>query len=203
MKLTYTSAFSYLRIATAVTLMSAAAALAFVAVNPSGPLLAGKSTVDEDGFSRFSKFRQDPDQLLGSRLGLPGVERDGVPRLAAEEDYANRAYPATDIPFSATLNTRTAFQKVQARSNSNPNSNIGAWNLIGPSTGNVSDILTFSGAPTTYSGRITALAIDSTCNNSTCRLWVAAAGGGVWRTTNGLASSPTWTFVSGIFGTNA
>ena len=184
MKHTYTSVFSHLRIATAVTLTSAAAALAFVAVNPSGPLLARKSTVDEDAFSRFSKFRQDRDQLLSSKLALPGVERDGVPRLAAEEDYANRAYPATDIPFSATLNAQKAFKNVQTRSNSNPNSNIGIWNLIGPSTGNVPDILTFSGAPTTYSGRITALAIDPSCNNTTCRLWVAAAGGGVWRTDN-------------------
>src|SRR5437667_9697689 len=92
MKLTYTSAFSYLRIATAVTLMSAAAALAFVEVNPSGPLLAGKSTVDEDGFSRFSKIRQDPDQLLGRRLGLHGDQRDCLPRLAAEVDIENRAY---------------------------------------------------------------------------------------------------------------
>jgi len=200
MKLTSTSAFSYLRVAVAGTLVLAAVALAVTATKTSGPLQARKSTVNEDA---FSKFRQDRDQLPSSKFALPGVERDGSPRLAAEEDYANRAYPATDIPFSATLNTRTAFQKVQTRSNSNPNSNIGAWNLIGPSTGNVSDILTFSGAPTTYSGRITALAIDSTCNNITCRLWVAAAGGGVWRTTNGLASSPTWTFVSGIFGTNA
>ncbi len=118
MKLTYKSVFSQLRIATAVTLMSAAAALAFVAVNPSGPLLAGKSTVDEDAFSRFSKFRQDPDQLLGSRLGLPGIERDGGPLLAAEQDYANRAYPATEIPFSATLNAQAAFKKIRARSNS-------------------------------------------------------------------------------------
>src|SRR6266487_6990905 len=79
----------------------------------------------------------------------------------------------------------------------------GTWNLIGPSTGNVPDILTFSGAPTTYSGRITALAIDPTCNGTTCRLWVAAAGGGIWRTNNALAGSPTWTFVSSSFGTNA
>src|SRR6202035_6199739 len=37
--------FSRLRIAGAVTLMSAAAAVAFVAVNPSGPFLMGKSEV--------------------------------------------------------------------------------------------------------------------------------------------------------------
>src|SRR6266480_8097301 len=155
MKLTYTSVFSHLRIAAAVTLMSAAAALAFVAVNPSGPLLAGKSTVDEEAFSKFSKFRQDPDQLLGSRLGLPGVERDGGPLLAAEQDYANRTYPATEIPFSVTLNAQAAFKKIKARSSTASSSNIGTWTLIGPSTEPVPDILTFNGAPSTYSGRIT------------------------------------------------
>ena len=36
-----------------------------------------------------------------------------------------------------------------------------------------------------------------------CRLWVAAAGGGVWRTDDALATKPSWTFVSGSFATNA
>ena len=34
---------------------------------------------------QIQQIRQDPDQLLSSKLALPGVERDGVPRLAAEE----------------------------------------------------------------------------------------------------------------------
>src|ERR1700746_319765 len=88
---------SHLRIASVVTLMSAAAAMAFVAVNPSGPLLVGKS----DGKSQaIAKFRQDRDGFLGNKRALPGLERDGLPFTAAQEDYAKRAYPATDIPFS-------------------------------------------------------------------------------------------------------
>ena len=177
--------------------------MTFVSTAPPTLLVAGKSDGDEDAFSRFSKFRQDPDQLLGSRLGLPGIERDGGPLLAAEQDYANRAYPATDIPFSATLNAQTAFKKVKARSGSSPSSNIGTWTLIGPSPESVPAILTFNGASAFYSGRITALAIGSTCTASSCTVWVGAAGGGIWRTDNALASSPTWTFVSGSFGTNA
>jgi hypothetical protein len=200
MKLTYKSVFSHLRIATAVTLMSAAAALAFVAVNPSGPPLARKSTADEDA---FSKFRQDRDQLPSSKFALPGVERDGSPLLAAEEDYANRAYPATDIPFSATLNAHAAFKKVKARSTTSSSSTSGTWSLIGPSTANIPDILTFNGAATTYSGRITALAINPNCTPNSCTVWVAAAGGGIWRSNNALGGTPTWTFVSGSFATNA
>ena len=171
--------------------------MAFVSTAPPSLKVAGKSPVDEDTFSKLSKFRRDRDQLRG----LPGVERDGGPLLAAEEDYANRAYPATDIPFSATVNARAAFKKVQARSNSSGNTDT--WNLIGPSTANIPDVLTFSGAATTYSGRITALAIDTSCTVSNCRVWVAAAGGGIWRTNNALAGTPSWTFVSGSFATNA
>src|SRR5207302_5244366 len=200
MKLTYKSVFSHLRIAAAVTLMSAAAALAFVAVNPSGPLLLGKS----DNQAAINKLRQNRVQLFRNKLALPGAERDAGPTAAAEEDYANRAYPGAYVPFSATLNARAAFKNVQTRSNSNPASNIGTWNLIGPSTTNFPDVLTFSGAPYADSGRVTALVIDPNCNNTTCRVWMAAAGGGIWRTVNALSTSgPSWTFISGTFATNA
>src|SRR5215216_7156 len=37
----------------------------------------------------------------------------------------------------------------------------------------------------------------------TIPLWVAAAGGGIWRTENALSSSPNWKFVSDSFDTNA
>src|SRR5438046_841409 len=72
------------------------------------------------------------------------------------------------------------------------------------STTNVPDVLTFSGAAYTTSGRITALAVDPACSNSRCRAWAAAAGGGVWRTDNALSGSGVnWTFVSNSFATNA
>ena len=144
----------------------------------------------------------DRAQWLKNKLALPGAEREGGPTAAAEEEYANRAYPAAYVPFKLTLNARAAFKTLQTRSNSN--SNIGTWNLIGPSTANFPGVLTFSGADYVTSGRVTALAIDPGCNNTSCRVWVAAAGGGVWRTDNALSTSgPTWTFISGTFATNA
>src|SRR5438105_2935072 len=108
---------SHLRFVFAVTLMSAAAALAFVSTAPPRLLVARKSPGDENTFGRFSKFRQDRDQAGGNKLAMPGPERDRGPAAtaAAEEDYANRAYPATDIPFSATLNAQAAFNKITAR----------------------------------------------------------------------------------------
>src|SRR5438094_2108313 len=187
---------SQFRIASVVTLMSAAAAMAFVAAKPSGPFLLGKSDNTDQA---INKFRQDRDQIGGNRRAMPGPETDRGPVAAAEEAYANRAYPASDVPFRVTRNAQRAWANVLSMSQPSAN----PWTLIGPSTANFPDILTFSGRDYTTSGRITALAIGPTCTNGNCTLWVGAAGGGVWRTTNALASPPNWTFVSGSFATNA
>src|SRR5437870_6803351 len=99
---------------------------------------------------------------------------------------------------SLTRNAQNAWANVVAQAPS-----AGIWTLIGPSTANFPDILTFSGRDYTTSGRITVLAIAPSCTNGNCTLWVRAAGGGVWRTNNALANPPNWTFVSGSFATNA
>src|SRR5438094_1295283 len=187
---------SQFRIASVVTLMSAAAAMAFVAAKPSGPFLLGKSDNTDQA---INKFRQDRDQIGGNRRAMPGPETDRGPVAAAEEAYANRAYPASDVPFRVTRNAQRAWANVLSMSQPSAN----PWTLIGPSTANFPDILTFSGRDYTTSGRITALAIAPTCTNSNCTLWVGAAGCGVRRTNNALANPPNWTFVSGSFATNA
>ena len=187
---------SNLRIASAVTLMSAAAAMAFIAANPSGPLLLGKSDNTDQA---INKFRHGRDQFAGNRRALPGLERDRGPVAAAEERYAHRAYPASDVPFKLTVNAQRAWANIRSLAPSV----AGVWSLAGPSIPNVPDILTFSGRDYTTSGRITALAIAPTCTTTSCTLWVGAAGGGVWRTNNALANQPSWTFVSGSFATNA
>jgi len=76
------------------------------------------------------------------------------------------------------------------------------WILYPHCTQEFPAVLTFSGRPYAASGRITALAIAPTCQPGNCRLWVAAVGGGVWRTDDALATTPGWTFVSGSFATN-
>jgi hypothetical protein len=122
--------------------------------------------------------------------------------LSFEQAYDSRAYPATEIPPQATLNAQAAFSDALSRGQSKHAT--GSWSMIGPSTANFPSVLTFSGAAYTTSGRITALAIDTTCQPNACRLWVAAAGGGIWRTDNALSGSgANWTFVSGGFATNA
>jgi hypothetical protein len=190
---------SLVRTASAVTLMSAAAATAFVAVKPVGPFLLGGSGIKHPS----NKLRQDPDGSFGNRQAMPGAERDGIPTAAAEEEYANRAYPAAYIPLQLTANAQQAWANIAAATG-NKSTSTGAWKLIGPSAANFPDVLTFSGASYTASGRITALAISPDCNRDSCRVWVAAAGGGIWRTDNALRkNSLNWTFISGSFATNA
>src|SRR5882724_10258261 len=88
---------SHLRMAGAVTLMSAATAMAFVAVNPSGPLW-----VKSDNKGAINKFSQNRAALFRNKLAIPGPEREAGPMVAAEEDYVNRAGPAPYVPFELT-----------------------------------------------------------------------------------------------------
>ncbi len=194
---------SHLRIAGVVTLTSAAAAMAFVAISPPNPTLVSS----QDRLRTISKFRSDPDELAGNKRTLPGIDRDAGPLFAALEDFAHRAYPKRDIPRHATEKAISGFRQfresaVRERAFT-AQAPATAWQLIGPSIADVPDILTFSGTEYVTSGRITALAIAPTCIVGNCRLYVGAAGGGVWRTDNALAATPSWTFVSGSFGTNA
>src|SRR6266436_4836320 len=196
---TRTRFFSLVRITSASVLLTAAAAMAFVAVKPSGPFW-----VKSDSKGAINKFNQNRAQLFRNKLAMPGPEREGGPTAAAQEAYANRAYPAPYVPFALTRNAHRAWSNVMARAPGKGINVLGGWSLAGPSTANFPDVLTFSGAPYTTSGRITALAVDPSCSTSRCRAWAAAAGGGVWRTTNALSGSGvSWTFISGSFATNA
>src|SRR5207248_5246799 len=142
------------------------------------------------------------------------------------EEAAKRAYPADETPFTAQLNAIVAWKrflgtsastappttadkgKLSRKNKKQPpeRPRFNTWSPTGPFLASDPSILTFSGAATTVSGRITALALDASsgCTASFCRLWVGAAGGGVWRTTNALSASPSWTFLTSLnFSTNA
>jgi hypothetical protein len=143
------------------------------------------------------------------------AERLGAKNPAAEQ-VANRAYPrtyvddvlaakgGTSFDAKAVKPARSAFSSQQAY-NAAVAAAPGAWQALGPVTPNVpaqpSQFFnpdTQTGPTTQESGRVTALAIDPNCGKSSapsgahCRLWVAAAGGGIWRTNDALATKPTW-----------
>lgn len=195
---------SAVRFATVGTLLFAALAMAFVAIKPASQTLASSQA----RIRNVNKFRGDWDVFGENKRTLPGIERDRGPLLAAWEKYVHRAYPKRDIPVRATRNAIAGFRQfsdraIRERAFAPLGVGPSAWELIGPSVANVPDILTFTGTEYVTSGRITALAIAPSCDPGNCRLYVGAAGGGVWRTNDALAATPTWTFVSDSFGTNA
>jgi len=145
----------------------------------------------------------DPDAMAEAKNSEAAVgpnELRSPESTAAAYEFAARAYPAADIPFSATTNAVQAWNKLKAGKNT-----PGQWTLAGPSHADYPGVLTFSGADYTASGRITGLAIDPSCSKGgKCTAWAAAAGGGIWRTDNALSGGgASWTFASGSFATNA
>ena len=198
------SFLSTLRLTLAGSLVVAAAALGVGAVKLSVPASLGKSDLTNVA---PNKFRKDFDEADGgNKMTRPGLDQDRGPLSAALAEFAHRAYPLEDIPTEASENAISGFNRFVATTSGvgNGKKAPGAWHLVGPSNAVFPDILTFAGQQYTTSGRITALAISPNCSSTNCRVWVGAAGGGVWRTDNALSGSgANWTFLSGSFGTNA
>jgi hypothetical protein len=139
--------------------------------------------------------------VLGAKKDLPDESSSRSPdSTPGVEAYLLRAYPETEIPGDATLAAQSGWAALNAGTHS-----TGAWQLIGPSKATYPAVLNpflFDGAQYVTSGRVTAMAISPACTLSKCTLYVAAAGGGVWRTDKALTGS-NWQFLSSSFGTNA
>lgn len=140
---------------------------------------------------------------LFGHYGEAGRDPDNNP---AVEQAINRAYPLTEIPISFTQAAAATFAKLKSnRGNRTPLT----WQLLGPNYAIQPSVLTFTslsgvnGANYVASGRVTAMAIAPTCTPNQCRLWVGAAGGGVWRTDHALAGSPTWVALTNGITSNA
>ncbi|MCW2983097.1 MAG: hypothetical protein JWR63_667, partial [Conexibacter sp.] len=100
-----------------------------------------------------------------------------------------RAYPRTYVDDARAAAGRQAYLDAPAGALTS------SWNELGPFTPAVAKENTYTGAPTTNSGRVTAMAVDPNCGQASaaCRAWIAAAGGGVFRTDDVLAAHVTWT----------
>src|SRR5947207_11371095 len=170
--------FSLIRAITAIALLSAGAATAFVA---SG--------------DRIFTVSSPPRQLSHDRLVISKIagERDaestsarttpGEGRIGGYEAYksATRTYPANVIPVSMVQNAKKTFEKIAKQSALSSNSNIAptsnnVWQSYGPIQNSVQPgVLSFSGATTPTASRDTALVIAPTCVPGNCRLWRATA----------------------------
>ncbi|MEP6640047.1 MAG: exo-alpha-sialidase [Chloroflexota bacterium] len=167
--------------------------------------LGGSSSARGVHMLAFTKGEPDAVAKPGNEAYAAGLPEGRTPETAAEQDYANRAYPADTIPFQATLNSQSTFNTLKKHGNKK---NPGAWQLIGPDQAKYPALLDqflAGGKPYVASGRVTAMGIAQNCGEGHCRLYLAAAGGGVWVTDKALHSNPSqrWEFTSGSFLTNA
>jgi hypothetical protein len=118
-------------------------------------------------------------------------------------DYLARAYPRDVIPYGRINGAIQANDAISGPGFA-ATASLGSWHEEGPIDPFVPSIATQNGgADTNNSGRETALLLNSTCVPSNCRLWVGAAGGGVWRTDDALASQPSWTPIDDGLNTNS
>ncbi len=138
----------------------------------------------------------------------PGNPANGIAGAAgaSQEAYDNTAYPATSVGYNQTINAANSYQAVlnhQSAINTHAMTASQSWQQLGPFQGTVPAPVTYTGRATTNSGRVTAIVVANDCTVAFCRIWVGAAGGGIWATTNGLATTPTWHASSNGLASNA
>lgn len=186
-----------------------ALALGLVAVVAVSLAMLAGSTGGQVAAKKSPKLAGDPDRasmlkLNAKSLSLPkALGREAVRTSVSKDiqDLQDRAYPSKTLPFSWRKGAIDYYSR-SIRGRGNDDNNHG-WQLAGPTTATYPAVLNRSNSDYVASGRVSAMAIGPTCTASDCRVWVAAAGGGVWRTDQALAANVSWKFVSGSFATNA
>jgi len=183
--------FSLLRATITITLVSAAAAMALVAGNPFTHSLSGKSDSKAKALPLTSLHPLAQMERFEALSAVKG-SGEGSVRAKEQEDYDNRAYPATAIGAAqqkAAANAAGALGKLPGGKKNN-------WQQVGPN-GVAADALVASestGATQAaiYSGRATAIAVSPNCGGNDCKIFIGAAGGGIWEADNALAPQPNW-----------
>lgn len=130
---------------------------------------------------------------------------EGGPFAFEAENYMSRAYPSDHIPLSSRELSKPQFDQIDEEShNGERGERVDTpWISIGPYKAVYPAVLNRTPVPYVASGRITGLAIDPNCRENRCRLYVGAAGGGIWRTNRAMSNDQDWKFISGSFATNA
>ena len=167
-------------------------------------LAYAKDNLGGGGYAAIAKGG-DPDAggTQEEKAGESGNEGNPVSQ-AAEEAAAERAFPAQEVTPAQTAAAQRAFTDIKIRGNKGSKKGAFVWNSIGPTVAFQPGVLGFTGQDYVTSGRAQAILVDRSCNQGQCRVWIAAAGGGVWTTKHGLhTNNPGWTFSSAGLGSNA
>ena len=167
-------------------------------------LAYAKDNLGGGGYAAIAKGG-DPD-AGGTEEGKAGERgNEGNPVWeAAAEAAAHRAYPAQEVTPAQTAAAQRTFAQIKIRGNRGSKPGAFVWNSIGPTVAFQPGVLGFTGQDYVTSGRAQAILVDRKCNQGQCRVWIAAAGGGVWTTKHGLhTNNPGWSFSSAGLGSNA
>src|SRR5437667_7955441 len=176
---------SIVRFATAGTLVTAAAAMAFVAGGDKLVTVGRPSSQFSQDRAAKGKIAGEPDAVLRNVRTRPG---EGP--IGGYEAYksATRTYPANVIPPSMVQNAKNTFLNI-AKQGDPKNNNF--WLSYGPLQNSIQPgVLAFSAATDSTASRDTALDIAPTCVPGKCPIWAATAGGGDWRTDDSMAATP-------------
>src|SRR5438105_6946551 len=145
-------------------------------------------------------FAKHSEDLFAAKVGNAGES----PTSWAEEQFQLNG--GDQITAGNIFGAQAAFSAIQKKGIGQGKGSAGAWFSLGPTTAIYPAFLNRHGSQYITSGRITALAISPNCTLNSCTLWVAAAGGGVWRTDKALSGNGNWvnvsdgTFASGAIG---
>jgi hypothetical protein len=191
---------SFFRFGSGVTLISAAAAMALVAVKSSSPSLPNSQRALWTELGLVSPaFARHVEDAFADNIGASGES----PTSWADENYQLNG--GDQITARNISGARAAFSAIQKRGVGKGKTSTSSWFSLGPKNAIYPAFLNRHGSDYVTSGRITALAIAPTCTLQQCTLWVAAAGGGVWKTDKALGGA-NWvnvsdgTFTSGAIG---
>ena len=111
----------------------------------------------------------------------------------AQQAYADLAFPHKTVAAAQLQGALAAMRKHNNNADDGGRQRGRGWEEVGPFTLDVAREATQNnGLPTQWSGRLTAMVADPKCDSHHCRLYVGAAGGGVWRTDNALSRNPHW-----------
>lgn len=125
---------------------------------------------------------------------------DGISRPDYSR-YKNLAYPQADVDNAQSAGARQAFKAIAAAA-----SHGGSWALASPTVNPVPALVTYTNRATNASGRVTALALTPGCRDDdfgACRVFLGAAGGGVWVADHPFSGTLQWRAASTGLDSNA
>ena len=194
-------------VAASVVLVLALAAVGAAIMRGDGGTTAAPTLGEEVAPALAAKLAQSAK--FAPPGGMSNFQEGG--RTAEDDEWMKHAIPGTDIPSAAIAQSSADWDKLQASADWGGGS--AKWTPLGPSWGKglpnpYRDRAVYNAGTPDFSGRIAHTVIDPKAavdegKTRNCRLWIANANGGVWRTNNALAQNPQWQYLSEEFEHNS